>query len=101
MSVLGLPLIKEDPSLLTNIRTFVYDSDEVSAYPTATTVANVSKGSTKREIIDVVGVKEMMFRYQNMNLLLGAMNALEYSTTMFNFPKPDQLLAQFMSDGNF
>lgn len=99
MSVLGLPLIKEDPSLLTNIRTFVYDSDEVSAYPTATTVANVSKGSTKREIIDVVGIKEMTFRYQNMNLLLGSMNALEYATTMFNFPKPDQLLEQFMRDG--
>lgn len=95
MSVLGLPLIEEDESILTNIRCFVYDSDCVSAYPSATTVANVSKGTTLRELISIEGIKEEEFRMQNMNFILGEVNAIEYCQSMFNLPKAEDLLKEF------
>ena len=98
LSALGQRLISEDSSLFTNIRTHVYDSDATAAYPTATTVANVSKTTTKRMIIGMTGVKESVFRKQNMNLLLGVVNSVEYTTTMFNFPEPENLLMQFMME---
>jgi hypothetical protein len=51
MSVLGLCVIEEDPKLQTLIRAFVYDSDVVSSYPNCTLVANVSKRTTRKEVI--------------------------------------------------
>lgn len=92
MSMLGLKLIDEDPTIHTNIRCFTYDSDSTAAYPSATSVNNVSKATTYREIISISGVDEDVFRYQNMNLLLGASNSIEYCTNMFNMPKPHELL---------
>ncbi len=95
LSVLGLNLIEDYPDLLTLIRAFVYDSDAVSAYPTCTAVANVSKATTYREIIDIVGVEEQVFRFQNINLLQGHVNALEYGRHMFGMPNPQDLVKYF------
>lgn len=92
MVVPGIACIKEDHTIRTNIRGFVYDSDAVSAYPTATSVGNVSKATTKREIISIGVIEEDVFRLQNINSLLGQTNAIEYSTQMFNFPTPRKLL---------
>ena len=100
LMVPGLPYIAEDPTMCTNIRCFVFDSDAVAAYPTATSVANVSKGTTKRELIDVSGIDGFTFRMQNLNLLVGPVNAIEYSTTMFNMKKPDELLKSFQASLN-
>lgn len=97
MSVLGMACIEEDPSMRTGIRGFVFDSDATSAYPSATSVANVSKTTTKRELISIKGVEEDVFRMQNLNLIVGRVNALEYSQTMFNAPKPEELLQAFMN----
>lgn len=98
MSVLGLPLILEDQYILTNFRAFVYDSDCVSAYPSATSVANVSKGTTLREIILIGDIPERTFRMQNLNFILGEINAVEYCQTMFKLPKPEELLKEFMEE---
>lgn len=84
--------IEEDPNIYSNIRAFVYDSDAVSAYPTATSITNVSKETTKRELISIKDIDEEVFRAQNLNLVLGRVNAIEYCTTMFNMPKPEDLL---------
>jgi hypothetical protein len=92
MSVLGLRLIEEDHTLQTNIRAFVYDSDSSAAYPSATSVCNVSKATTFREIIDINGIDEYKFRLQNLNMVLGATNSLEYCVNMFNMPEPYELL---------
>jgi hypothetical protein len=92
MQVLGQPLIEEDPHMRTNIRGMVYDIDAVSSYPTCTAVANVSRHTTKREIISIDGVEESVFRMENINLLLGQTNSLEYAVTMFNLPKPEEAL---------
>lgn len=80
----GLNLIEEDSSLYTNIRCFVSDLDASSAYPSALEVANVSKETTYRELSTIVGVEEKEFRYQNMNLICGPVNAVEYVSTMLD-----------------
>lgn len=88
MVVPGLCLIEEDPTIATNIRTHVFDSDAVSAYPTCISVANVSKSTTKREIIKIGEIDEEVFRLQNINCLFGRVNSLEYGVEMFAFKKP-------------
>lgn len=92
LTVNGMHCIEEDPNIYSNIRAFVYDSDAVSAYPTATSITNVSKETTKRELISIKDIDEEVFRAQNLNLVLGRVNAIEYCTTMFNMPKPEDLL---------
>jgi hypothetical protein len=92
MSVYGSKLIAEDDTIHTSIRTFVYDSDSSAAYPSATSVCNVSKATTYREIISINGINEETFRLQNLNAVLGQANAMEYCTTMFKMPEPNQLL---------
>ena len=93
--MLGLPLIEEDSNMRTGIRGYVFDSDATAAYPSATSACNVSKETTKREIIDIQGIEEEVFRAQNLNLVLGKTNALEYVTIMFNAPKPETLIDMF------
>lgn len=91
-AVLGLPFIQEDPTIKTGIRAFVYDSDAVSSYPSDTSVGNVSKSTTKRELIRIEGIDEDIFRMNNLNLVLGQTNAIEYAVEMFGMPKPEELL---------
>ncbi len=98
MSVLGMACIAEDEKMLTGIRTFVYDSDCVSSYPSCTSVANVSKTTTKREVISIEGIDEAVFRMQNLNLVLGYPNANEYVQAMFKAPKPEELLELFLAE---
>lgn len=91
-AVLGLPFIEEDPTMRTGIRAFTYDSDAVSSYPTDISVGNVSKATTKRELIRIENIDEDVFRMNNLNLVLGATNAIEYAVEMFGMPKPEELL---------
>lgn len=98
MSVLGLQVIEEDPTLHTLIRAFVYDSDVVSSYPNCTLVANVSKQTTRKEIIRIGDIAESDFRMQNLNFVFGATNALEYSQVMFNLPTFSDLNELFQSE---
>ena len=95
LSALGGEYLLEDPTIKTCIRAFAYDQDEVSAYPSATSCLNVGKSTTKRELINIEGIDETLFRRQNLNLVLGDTNSIEYSTQMFNFPRPVELLSAF------
>ena len=92
MAALGNRIIKENKSLQTMIRAFAYDSDATSAYPSATEVTNLSKVNTKRSVIAIEGIEEDVFRAANMNLSMGAVNAVEYSINMFNAPGPFEIL---------
>lgn len=92
---LGQPLILEDMVMHTMIRAFAYDSDAVSSYPSCTAAANVSRSTTKKEIIDIQGIDEMVFRYQGINLLQGHVNALEYANVMYGLPLPQDMLKYF------
>lgn len=91
MTVLGQPIIKEDPKLCTLIRAFVYDSDVVSSYPSCTLVANVSKRTTRKEIIRIGDIPEIVFRMQNLNFIFGATNSLEYCQVMFGMPNFEEM----------
>ena len=93
----GLKINEDDPTINTLYRGHVFDSDEVGAYPSATEAGNVSKGTTKREVITIEGIPERTFRLQNLNLVLGVCNSIEYSTTMFKAPKPEDMLESFKS----
>lgn len=94
-SVLGLQIAQDDPSLHTNIRLLNFDSDATAAYPTVTDTCNVSKSTTTKELIDVEGIDKEVFRMQNLNFILGQVNALEYSVTMHKLPKPYEMLKLF------
>lgn len=94
----GLRCIAEDPTMRTNIRAYNADSDAVSSYPSDMSACNVSKETTQREVITIEGIPEEIFRLQNINLLSGHVNAVEYCVNMFNFPTADQVLQQFQND---
>lgn len=96
MSVLGLDhIVAESPMLKTYVRFFSYDSDAVSAYPSATAAANVSMETCISEVIDIIGVPEEIFRSQNINLLQGHVNALEYGQVMHKLMPVQDSLALF------
>ena len=95
MTVLGRQVASDSPSTLSMIRCMVYDSDAVSAYPSCTAVANVSRETTVKEIIDILGVEEDDFRRHNLNLLQGHVNAIEYGEVMYGLPSPINALSYF------
>lgn len=95
LTILGRKVLKKFKSILSLIRCFVYDVDAVSAYPSCTAVANVSRETTVKEVIDIQGIDETLFRRHNINLLQGHVNALEYASEMHSLPKPQDALKLF------
>lgn len=87
----GLRVFKESINIISNARVYVFDSDAVSSYPSDIRAANVSKETTFREIITIEGIPEQVFRMNNINLMSGATNAVEYCTAMFGFPNLSDL----------
>ena len=59
---------------------------QVSGYPSDTQAGNVSKDTTIREIVEVGEIDKEDFKLQNINLMFGVVNNVEYCSTMFNFP---------------
>jgi len=88
----GIKALIENPDLPTNIRLLTYDSDVVSSYPSCIMSANVSKDTTNREVIKIGDIPKDTFKLQNMNLMYGATNAVEYCNVMFNMPDTYELL---------
>ncbi len=92
----GYACIKEDPTLRTNIRGMVFDSDVESSYPNCTIVANVSKETTKTELLNIQGIDVELFKMQNLNLVSSPiMNSLEYCVNVFGLPNSISLLEEF------
>lgn len=87
----GLCIAAENPALHSNARGMVMDSDVSSAYPSCTLVANVSKETTENELVSMIGIKEKLFREQNLGLIVGPVNAVEYGIKMLNLPTLDQI----------
>jgi len=82
----GIRSINELITLITNIKSHVMDLDQSSGYPSNGMAANVSKDTTHREIINISGIPKNVFMMQNINLMFGRTNALEYCQYMFNLP---------------
>jgi hypothetical protein len=100
MTESGLKCIEEDRELATNVYCYVADSDAISSYPSDMSALNVSKETTLRELIGMDEVPEHLFRMQNINLLSGPTNAIEYCTTMFQLPKPEELLQLYLQQNS-
>ena len=79
----GEHVLEDAPSVGTSIRLLVADLDCVSSYPSNGLALNISKTTCKTEIVDIKGLREGVFRLQNINLTQGHVNAIEYCTTMF------------------
>ena len=94
----GLCNIKEDPTLHTNIRIHCHDLDIAGAYPSSQVCANVSKETTKSEIVSISQIDPYVSRMENLNLTNGPTNALEYCQSMFNFPSLPELLDSFLKE---
>ncbi len=93
----GLRLIQEHPALRTNIRGGVADLDIAAAYPTDEMVMNISKETTVRELVQVVGVEEEVTRMQTINFSGGKTNAVEFCTHMLALPTMEKLLQEYMT----
>lgn len=77
-------MLIEGSTVRANTRTLVGDADQVSAYPGDGQAANVSKETTSKEILEIEGIEKDTFMLQNINIIMGPVNALEYGSKMFN-----------------
>lgn len=94
----GLRCIVENENLATNIYAFGADLDIAAAYPTNQAVMNMSKETTKRELISIEGKEWEDVKMQTFNLSGGYTNALEIGTHLLNLPDLTTLLEDFKSE---
>lgn len=73
---------------------------QVSGYPSDSIAANVSKDTCVKEVKEIEGIPLSKFRIQNINVLFGVVNAVEYSTEMFNAPTLQQLENMYLEEKN-
>ncbi len=91
----GLKVIRENPHLITTIFAHVGDLDVAASYPNGGAAFNTARRTTIRELCNILGIEEHEFRMQNMGLSAGYVNSLEYTISMFNAPRPHQVLQLF------
>lgn len=91
----GVQIIEEDGSLRTNIRLHVGDLDVAASYPNGECVYNISKETTKKEMISIEGVSNRLQRIQGINFTGGYSNAIEFCTDLFGMPSLDNWLGAF------
>ena len=82
----GKKIVYNLASSLQTIYKTVGDLDISSSYPSITDAANVSKDTTRRELINIKGVDKAVFKKQNINTLYGPINSGQYCRVMFNRP---------------
>jgi len=63
-----------------------YDFDQKSGYPSDSVAVNLSKTTTKKELINVEGIDKQTFKKNNINLLFGPINSPQYAVEMLNAP---------------
>ena len=63
-----------------------YDFDQKSGYPSDSVAANLSKTTTRKELINVENVDKQVFKKNNINLLFGPINSPQYAVEMLNAP---------------
>jgi hypothetical protein len=61
-------------------------------------VFNISKGTTRTELVSIGGIDEVIFRMQGINLSGGSTNALSYCQVMFGFATTEELDAIYESN---
>lgn len=92
----GLRVIKDMPSIVSQIFAHVFDADVVRTYPTVGQILGVSKETTYRErTINIRGMTEQQVREWGINLSSGEVNAVELCVTGLGLPSLDQLLVDY------
>lgn len=94
----GLNVVKEIPSLNSYFRILNNDADLEAAYPTLTYCFNISINTTRKELCQVIGFEEQLFRIQNINFIFGKVNTLQYSVVMLGLPDLNDIYEKFMSE---
>lgn len=69
--------------------------DVEGSYPNGECVFNISKETTKRELIKIKGIDERTKRMSSINLSSGYVNAVEIACSLYKLPTFDQLLQEF------
>ena len=62
------------------------NTPQASGYPSNTLAANVSKDTTMRELLSVEGIEKEEFKLNNINLMFGKVNHIDYVSRMMKFP---------------
>lgn len=91
----GLQLLKEAPHVRSMLRAHVADLDVEGSYPNTGSFMNISMETTAREVVQVGEINEYDKRMAGLNLTAAPTNAVECSTTFFNFPTLDTLLTEY------
>lgn len=92
----GLRVIKDLPSVISQIYAHVFDADVVRTYPTVGQLLGVSKETTYKErTINVRGMSEDAVREWGINLSSGEVNSVELCVTGLGLPSLDQLLIDY------
>lgn len=74
--------------------------DVSASYPNGGVCFNISRDTTRRELIQIEGVSEQMQRMQGINLSSGATNALEVCQHLFGMPSLEELGALWEEEFN-
>ena len=61
---------------------------------------NISRDTCMKELYDVEGVDEDLYKLQNINLVFGKVNAIEYCSNMFKFPTLQDISKVYESSCN-
>lgn len=101
----GLRIIKELKGICSKIYAFAADLDVEGAYPTNTSVMNVSKETTVCELIAIhrangSQIPEEVVRLQTINFSGGKTNAMEFCQIMFGMPSLDSIVEHYDNQVN-
>lgn len=96
----GLQLILEYPQLRSNIRTHIGDLDVSASYPNGGSTHNISKETTKKELVLIHGVSEHVRRMQGINFSGGATNAVEICSNIFKMPTISMFIEAYRDQAN-
>jgi len=69
--------------------------DVAGSYPNGGACFNISKETTKRELLKIEGVEERAVRMSGIDLSSGFTNAVEIATSLFGLPNFDTLLESY------
>lgn len=94
----GIQIIEEIPHLRSNIRRDVGDLDVSASYPNGEEVFNISRHTTSKELIEIVGVSDYQRRMQGIGLSAGHTNAVEICNNIIGMPALPDLLAAFKQE---
>jgi len=87
----GLHIFEDFKGLQSNFYVHAADLDIVSSYPTTQYTFNISRNTTKKEIIEIDGISEEVKRTQGLNLSGGKTNAIEFTCNIFGLPTLTEL----------